>query len=676
MNKQRNSRFLFAMTIAVLLGTSACQNPFSAAASQKCKLAVSAGASKGRSIVPGDMSVSSYTLTMIAATGETQPYESSTGAFSVENLAAGDYSIEVKGLAATGTVILQGSADVTLVTGQTTSVSVPMTPYQSPSGGTGTLSITVSWPAGMTFDSLSGTLTAADGQSSIDLGDTYPKSKSTSCAIVEYVPAGSYLLTIEAVKAGKAVARNLTDTVLIYNGKTSTGAMTLSDADFSYYTVAYNSNGGSGDVPTDSKHYLAGDNVTVLGNTGGLIKDGYTWGGWTMDNESNGVVFVAGKKFSFSTIPASVTLSARWILPATSVAACGDHVLMTTSDGSLYSWGNDSRYQLGDGTQTSRSSPQKVDSLSGVASVAGYSYGYEDGYSAEYALSFFLKSDGTLWACGYNALGQLGIGTATDQTSPAQVMTGVAAISSGTDGHTMILTTGGALYACGYNGQGQLGTGDTTNRSSPVQVMKDKTVAAVSAGSDFTLILTTEGALYVCGSNYYGQFGNGATSSTSASTPVQVMTGVASVCAGWNASLILKTDGTLWACGYNYNGQLGTGGTTNPSSPVQVMAGTTFAAVSMSSNHAMFLTTDGVLYACGDNYHGQLGDGSTTDRLTPVQVMTGVKAASAGKSTSMIIKTDGSLWGCGDNYFGQIGNGVAASPDTTNKTPTPVQIIY
>ncbi|WP_020612673.1 hypothetical protein [Sediminispirochaeta bajacaliforniensis] len=40
------------------------------------------------------------------------------------------------------------------------------------------------------------------------------------------------------------------------------------------YTVTYNANGAnSGTVPTDGSAYLAGDEVTVLGNTGRLALD-------------------------------------------------------------------------------------------------------------------------------------------------------------------------------------------------------------------------------------------------------------------------------------------------------------------------------------------------------------------------------------------------------------------
>jgi alpha-tubulin suppressor-like RCC1 family protein len=45
-------------------------------------------------------------------------------------------------------------------------------------------------------------------------------------------------------------------------------------------------------------------------------------------------------------------------------------------------------------------------------------------------------------------------------------MTGVAAVAAG-GWHTLALKTDGSLWAWGYNGGGQLGDGTTTDRSSP-----------------------------------------------------------------------------------------------------------------------------------------------------------------------------------------------------------------
>ena len=56
--------------------------------------------------------------------------------------------------------------------------------------------------------------------------------------------------------------------------------------------------------------------------------------------------------------------------------------------------------QLGDGTTTRRTAPVQVSGLSGVVTVAAGS-----------VHSLALKSDGTVWAWGYNRYGELGNGT-------------------------------------------------------------------------------------------------------------------------------------------------------------------------------------------------------------------------------------------------------------------------
>jgi alpha-tubulin suppressor-like RCC1 family protein len=68
-----------------------------------------------------------------------------------------------------------------------------------------------------------------------------------------------------------------------------------------------------------------------------------------------------------------------------------------------------------------------------------------------------LRSDGTVWAWGYNGYGQLGDGTTTDSSVPVQVsgLSGVTAIAGGGDsGYALRLD--GTVWAWGYNGYGQL----------------------------------------------------------------------------------------------------------------------------------------------------------------------------------------------------------------------------
>ena len=77
------------------------------------------------------------------------------------------------------------------------------------------------------------------------------------------------------------------------------------------YTVTYDGNGaGSGSAPVDSGNYLAGATVTVLGNTGSLVKTGYTFTGWNTAANGSGTSYIAGNTFTMGS--SNVTLYAQW----------------------------------------------------------------------------------------------------------------------------------------------------------------------------------------------------------------------------------------------------------------------------------------------------------------------------------------------------------------------------
>ena len=79
----------------------------------------------------------------------------------------------------------------------------------------------------------------------------------------------------------------------------------------SSYTVTYNGNDEStGEVPVDaSSPYVAGTSVTVLGNTGSLTKDNYTFAGWNSTANGSGTKYAPGSNFTISN---DVTLYAVW----------------------------------------------------------------------------------------------------------------------------------------------------------------------------------------------------------------------------------------------------------------------------------------------------------------------------------------------------------------------------
>jgi len=77
------------------------------------------------------------------------------------------------------------------------------------------------------------------------------------------------------------------------------------------HTVTYNGNGNdSGTAPTDSSSpYADGATVTVLGNTGTLAKDGYTFAGWNTKADGSGTDYAAAATFVIS---ADTVLYAKW----------------------------------------------------------------------------------------------------------------------------------------------------------------------------------------------------------------------------------------------------------------------------------------------------------------------------------------------------------------------------
>ncbi len=289
--------------------------------------------------------------------------------------------------------------------------------------------------------------------------------------------------------------------------------------------------------------------------------------------------------------------------------------------------------------------------------------------------SLFLKSNGSLWATGWNLYGQSVNGAYATAypygtNRPVQmVASNVIAIAAG-GGHSLFLMSNGSLWAGGWNAYGQLGDGTTDNgnyeTNRPEQIVPSG-VTAIAAGYRHSLFLKNDGSLWAMGNNAYGQLGNGTYNNTN--QPVQIVaSNVTAIAAGDQHSLFLMSNGSLWAMGNNHAGQLGdpTVGATN--SPDLILA-SNVTATAAGSTHSLVLMSNGSLWVMGNNHYGQLGNGSYNNTNRPVQIMaSGVTAIAAGYGHSLFIKSDGSLWGMGDNLNGQLGD------STYNSTNLPVQI--
>jgi len=86
------------------------------------------------------------------------------------------------------------------------------------------------------------------------------------------------------------------------------------------YTVTYDGNGNTGgSAPNDTTDYTAGQTVTVLGNTGSLVKTGYSFASWNTQADGNGTAYGA----TFTMGSANVTLYAKWTKTSVKLARTG-----------------------------------------------------------------------------------------------------------------------------------------------------------------------------------------------------------------------------------------------------------------------------------------------------------------------------------------------------------------
>jgi len=296
-----------------------------------------------------------------------------------------------------------------------------------------------------------------------------------------------------------------------------------------------------------------------------------------------------------------------------------------------------------------------------------------------------IRTDGTLWAWGYNSYGQLGDGTTTSRATPIRIGTAANWSSvSASRRHTVAIRADGSLWAWGDNRNGQLGDGTTTNRTTPTRIGTATNWASVSAGWSHTVAIRTDGSLWAWGFNHSGQLGDSTTEDRLTPTRIGTATNWASISTGHSRTVAIRTDGSLWAWGSNWGGELGDGTITtwvnnnDRHSPVRIGTATNWAFVSAGNSHTIAIRTDGTLWAWGSNRYGQLGDGmgggewTDPDRgrhTTPVRIGTSTNwvSVSAGSSRTVAIRADGTLWAWGENR-GQLGDG------TTEARLTPIKI--
>jgi len=345
-----------------------------------------------------------------------------------------------------------------------------------------------------------------------------------------------------------------------------------------------------------------------------------------------------------------------------------DHAVATRTDGTLWAFGRNNNGQAGQGSTTTAqyNSPIQIGTDTNWAwAVSG----------ANHCVA--VKTNGTLWAWGANGSGQCGQGNTTTANYPAPIQVGTATnwsevgegLFAGAD-FTLALRTTGTLWSWGSNGNGQLGVGSTTTGTTPAQIGSLNTWNRVVAGNAFALATRTDNTLWIWGINTSGQHGNG--NLTQATSPVQSLIGtdLDQIACGAEHVVATRTDGTLWTWGRNNLGQLGQGTLDTQlaaNTPVKISDLTGWQIVAASANGSLATRSDG-LHGWGHNNQGQL---SMVHRVARplVHHFGRVSMAVTLNAQSYVLREDGSIWGLGYNINGSLGLG-----SSTVTTHTPVAI--
>lgn len=336
----------------------------------------------------------------------------------------------------------------------------------------------------------------------------------------------------------------------------------------------------------------------------------------------------------------------------TSIEGVGPrHLFLRTNNNKILAFGNNSSGQLGVGDNTTnRNTPILTNLPFNPTKISSMDNGvlYSDGYTLA------LDEQGSLWAWGENASGQLGLNledvsvlTPSKVLEPNITFSDVFAYSPRT---SIALGNDGYIYFSGY----------ISSTLSYRIFTKDERLSGIASicgsSSSTIIILTSDKKLY-------------SISCTDLASPPQLIYDLQSyninkVISNNGSHYVLTSEKNIFAFGANNAGQLGINSTVNAVIPTQVVGidGTGFLEninyLSVYNRTAYAIDANGVAYSWGLNNEGQCGCGYADTYITAPKIVELPASAICAVSTlfyssssvhyaGMFLLNNGRIYVCG-----------------------------
>ena len=265
-----------------------------------------------------------------------------------------------------------------------------------------------------------------------------------------------------------------------------------------------------------------------------------------------------------------------------------------------------------------------------------------------------LKSDGTVWATGYNGWGQLG-GDRKDSVSYRRVMgfdgnrvvdiEASATSSYAVDEYGDVWVWGQTTYGPGYY------SGDI--KTTPVKIIESENIISVKAGQFQVVALSADGDVWTWATSWTEFIGV----ADASYTPYKLgLENVKMVAAGVGVSLALSDEGVLYGWGRNQGEIFGAGFEITEEPVVLSENNSDIVMLDGGKGSVFVLRNDGVIETWG-----ALRDGSVVSAADAYDIpISDIVSFDAFEDSLVMIARDGSVWTYGSNEYAQLGKGDTA----------------